>query len=72
MAFCSAVIVIGGLVVISNFYLASVPSFPKKADTPLVIDANAMLPGPVALEHFQTIAGWNAKGFKAGSCVEDV
>ena len=64
--------VIGGLVVIGNFYLACTPGFPQEADTPLVIDADAMLPGPIAPEHLQTVARWYAEGFKAGYRVEDV
>jgi hypothetical protein len=34
-----------------------VPSFPPKTDTPLVVDANAVLSQSVALQSFETIAG---------------
>lgn len=32
--------------------------FPAKADPPLLIDANAVLPRPIALELLQSIPGW--------------
>jgi hypothetical protein len=37
------------------------PIAPDKADTPLVVDAEAVPPLPVALQRFQVIAGWGSQ-----------
>lgn len=41
--------------VINNFNGVCIAIFPGEADAPLVINTNAMLPGPVALQGFQAI-----------------
>jgi hypothetical protein len=43
--------------VIGNPDLVRVWLFPSKADTPLLIDADIVLPGPIALQGLQPIAG---------------
>ena len=45
------------LVIIHDFYIVGIATTPDKADTPLVVDANAMLPFPIASQYFQMIAG---------------
>jgi hypothetical protein len=44
---------------------------PNKADSPLVIDANRMLPRLVALQRIQAIAGRNAKITQRPSLIEE-
>lgn len=46
-----------GLVVIDDLNIVGILSVPTKAEAPLVVDANAVLPATVALEGFQAIAG---------------
>jgi hypothetical protein len=42
--------------IIHDFNVVGVTLVPKKADAPLVVDADAMLPFSIALQRFQTIA----------------
>ena len=43
--------------VVHYFHVPSVPISPHKADSPLVVDANAMLVAPIPKEGFQPVAG---------------
>jgi hypothetical protein len=45
------------LVVIHDFNIPSVAVMPLKAYPPLVVDTDAVLPGPVAMQLFQPV-GW--------------
>ena len=47
--------------VIDDFDIVGISSVPSKADAPLVIDADAVLAGAVALQRLQTVAGRNAQ-----------
>ncbi len=47
------------LVVVHDFDLVGTIVVPHKADTPLVIDADAVLSFAVPLERFQMVAGGN-------------
>ncbi len=38
-----------------------IPIAPNKTNTPLIINANAMLPFALTMERFQTIAWWRRK-----------
>jgi len=41
--------------IVRNFHAISVFIVPLKADTPLVVDANTVLPGAVAAQFFQPV-----------------
>jgi hypothetical protein len=41
-----------------------------KADTPLIVDTNAVLTGTITLECFKVIAGWNLQIIKSTSDLE--
>jgi hypothetical protein len=43
-------------VVVHNFHFVGISVAPHKADAPLIVDANAVLPSPVPVESFQAIA----------------
>jgi len=43
-------------VVINNFNVAGVSIVPDKAHAPLIIDADAVLPGPAAAQGFQPVS----------------
>jgi hypothetical protein len=43
--------------VIHNFHIAHIAIFPSEANSPLTIDANAVLPLTVAFQRFKLIAG---------------
>jgi hypothetical protein len=43
---------------------------PDEADTPLIVDANAMLTLTIALQGFQAIARWRTKKFQCRRTVE--
>jgi hypothetical protein len=43
-------------VVIRNLYITSVPFAPNKADAILIVDANAVLPGPIPAQRLQLIS----------------
>ena len=44
--------------IVRNLDIKGVSVFPMKADSPLIIDADAVLSGSVALQSFQTVSGW--------------
>ena len=44
------------LVVIHDVYVVNAVSLPTEADTPLIVDPNAVLPSPITLERLQTIS----------------
>jgi len=46
-------------VIINYFYITGITDFPLKTDPPLLIDTNAPLTCPPALQSFQSIAGRN-------------
>lgn len=45
--------------IIDDLNIEGVAVFPAKTDPPLIIDANAMLAGPIAFELLQPVARWN-------------
>ena len=59
-----------GSVIIDDFNFVRAVGFPAETDAPLVIDANGVLPHPVALEGFQAVAGWDGKMVEFGDGVK--
>jgi hypothetical protein len=47
--------------VIHDLNIFGTPCLPIKADAPLIVDTNAVLPGTVAFEHLKTISGWHSQ-----------
>jgi len=45
--------------VVYDLDIERIAGIPPKADAPLVVDPNAVLPGPVASEAFEPIRRWN-------------
>jgi hypothetical protein len=45
--------------VTNDFHIFCTRLRPTKADTPLIVDTNAILAGTIALERFKVIAGWD-------------
>jgi len=56
--------------VINNFNGLRIAVFPGEADAPLIINPNAVLPGPVAFQGFQTISGRHAHIIQSFRAVE--
>ncbi len=56
--------------VINNFDVFCKSIRPAKADSPLIIDANTVLTGTIALKRFKVIVGWNSQLLKAISDFE--
>jgi hypothetical protein len=52
-------------VVIDNFQIFCTCIRPTKADTPLIVDTNAVLTGTITLERFKVIAGWHPQIIKS-------
>ena len=50
--------------------MVGITVLPFKADTPLRIDANAVLPCPISSQLFQTICGWDPKIIQRYSTVQ--
>jgi len=50
--------------IINNFDTVRSSIRPTKANTPLIVDSNAVLTRTIALECFKMIAGWNLQIFK--------
>ena len=44
--------------IVCDFYLHGALVYPDKADTPLVVDADAVLACPISSQCFQPVRGW--------------
>ncbi len=56
--------------VVDDLDVMGVSAGPAEANTPLLVDADAMLPRPIAAELLEVVCGRNAKVEKAGGRVE--
>src|SRR5690242_18904329 len=56
-------------VIVDHLYIVGIAGVPSKADAPLIVDPDAMLAGPVALQRFQSIAGWHSKEIESRRCI---
>ncbi len=56
--------------VINDFHIFCTYIRPTKADTPLIVDTNAVLTGTITLECFKVIAGWHPQIIKSTSDLE--
>ena len=56
--------------VINNFNLVGVPVQPHKTNSPLIVDANAVLTSAIAAQSFQSIARWDAQEIQRGRSVQ--
>ena len=52
-------------VVIDYFNIVGIAFMPPEADSPLVIDPDAMLPLPISFQLLKTVSRWNSKAFQA-------
>jgi hypothetical protein len=52
-------------VVINDFHIFWTCIRPIEADTPLIVDTNAVLTGTITLEYFKVIAGWHPQIIKS-------
>ena len=60
------------LVIVHDFDIISVGSYPAKHDAPLGIDSNAVKSVEIAMESFQPVSGRHAKIIQTGGGVEEV
>jgi hypothetical protein len=58
------------LMVVNDLNVLCAPITPDEAETPLVVDTNAMLPFPVAMQCFQAIPRWRCQVAQFGSAVQ--
>jgi len=58
-------------VIVDDLDLVSVTILPAEADTPLIVDPNAVLAGAPAFELLEPIAGRNAEILKPFCCVDE-
>ena len=57
--------------VVDDFYIVCVSACPPEADAPLVVDADAVLAGPIASQFLEAVGGWNAEVKETGRGVEN-
>jgi hypothetical protein len=57
-------------VVIDNLHIIGIPVAPDKADAPLIIDANTVLPFSLAFERFQVISRGRGEVTKLGGNIQ--
>jgi hypothetical protein len=58
------------LVIINNLYALRIPVAPLKANPPLVIDADALLPSPLTLERLKAIPWRNSLAIEPARGIE--
>jgi hypothetical protein len=56
--------------VIHDLDIQCIVSFPTKYDAPLLIDWEAPVAGPVAVQLFQPVARWDTEELQRGRCVD--
>jgi hypothetical protein len=66
----SRVMVFSPSVVINNFNLVGVPVKPHKAQSPLIVDANAVLTSTIADQSLQSVARRDAQEIQRGRSVQ--
>lgn len=47
--------------IIHDFYVVGIAVTPNKADSPLLIDTNTVLPSSIPFERFEVIPGWRTQ-----------
>ena len=57
--------------VVYNLYLVCVSFAPGEADAPLIVDANTVLPIPVAREGLQAVTRWHSQIVQVFGVVDD-
>jgi hypothetical protein len=57
------------LVVVGDLHVVGISAVPSETDTPLVVDRDAVLPGPITSQLLQPIPGLHAKVIQPGSGV---
>jgi hypothetical protein len=60
----------GKSVVVDDFNFVRAVGFPTETDAPLIIDSNGVKTLPIALEGFQSIAGWDGELDEFGDSVQ--
>ncbi len=58
------------LVVVHDLHVVSIATVPPEADPPLVVDPDAVLPGPIAPQPLQAIPGRHTKIIQPGGGVQ--
>lgn len=56
--------------IIDDFNIKGIATFPCKTDSPLLIDTNAVLPAPVALQFLQKVGRRHSQCFEDGCSVK--
>ena len=56
--------------VINDLDVIRITAFPDKADAPLLVDPDAVLPFSVMMQCFQMIGRWNPQSLKNARCIE--
>jgi len=56
--------------IIHDFNIGHIASFPSEADSPLIVDTNAVLPLPVAFQRFKLIAGRLSEILKGSGTIQ--
>lgn len=56
--------------IVAEFNIMGIAILPNEADAPLVIDADAVLAGPVVFLGFQAVGWWYPKVFQLGCLID--
>lgn len=56
--------------VIDNFHIVDAITLPSETDAPLIADANAIQPGPIALKSLQSIPRWYIQFIECGDRID--
>jgi hypothetical protein len=52
----SFTVIVRSLMIVNNFHVVSISVVPMKADSPLIVDPNAVLTVPVAVKLLQSVS----------------
>ena len=56
--------------IVDDLYVVRIAGTPSEANSPLIVDPDTVLTGPVAFQGFQPIAGRNTKKVETRRCVD--
>ena len=56
--------------IIDNLHIVHTIALPSETDAPLIVDANAVKPGPITLKGLQSVPGRDIQFFECGNRID--
>jgi hypothetical protein len=63
-------VIFNSLVIVDDLYIVGIAISPSEANSPLVVNANAVLAHPLASKSLEPIAGWHSQVLGSRRCIQ--